>query len=199
LSVPLANRPPDGQGDRSADDEVATDGLRAASPYRGGMRPGPRVGFRWNRDTITYSIDLWHRRYLRAPTFEEWQRAGRDHPATSTVIRVFGSWNKAIRAAGLRARGQGGGTPQPTGTQRRSSTGRWLPNDDRDCSPIQAPLNWRWPSEDILDALLRWNLRHGRAPTQRDWILASDDHPSRLTVIRAFGSWDAGLKAAELA
>ncbi len=44
------------------------------------MRSGPRDGFRWDRQTIAYAIELWHRRHLRTPTVAEWEQAGPDHP-----------------------------------------------------------------------------------------------------------------------
>ncbi len=92
------------------------------------MRPGPRDGFRWTRDTIVYAIDLWHRHHLRTPTAEEWEKAGENHPCRQTVLRRFASWNAAIHAAGYRPRPQGQSRP---GTQRRRcpNTGRWLSAD----------------------------------------------------------------------
>lgn len=89
------------------------------------MRSGPREGFRWNRETIAYAIDLWHRRHLHTPTAAEWERAGRDHPCRQTVLRVFGSWNAAIRHAGYRPRPRG--RPKERWERRRcTETGRWL-------------------------------------------------------------------------
>jgi len=90
------------------------------------MRSGPRDGFRWDRETIVYAIDLWHRRHLKTPTVAEWETAGSEHPCRHTVQRVFGSWNAAIKAAGFRARRRG--EPKGTWTRRRCpETGRWLP------------------------------------------------------------------------
>jgi hypothetical protein len=85
--------------------------------------PGPRSGFRWNRELIAYAIDLWHRKHLEAPVQDDWERAGPDHPCRLTVLRVYGTWNTAIRAAGLE--------PRPRGRNRRwirqrcPSSGRW--------------------------------------------------------------------------
>lgn len=66
------------------------------------MRSGRRVGFYWTREAIVYAMDLWHREHLRAPTLREWSYASENHPTYVTVMRRFGSWNKAIRAAGFR-------------------------------------------------------------------------------------------------
>ena len=92
------------------------------------MRSGPRDGFRWNRESIVYAIDLWHRRHLKTPTVAEWERAGHDHPCRQTVLRVFGSWSAAMRSAGFRPRSPG--TPrEPWHRVRCKQTGRWLPAD----------------------------------------------------------------------
>jgi hypothetical protein len=92
------------------------------------MKAGPRHGFMWNRQTIVYAIDLWHRRHLRTPTVAEWEAAGANHPCRQTVQRVFGSWNAAIQAAGFRPR-QRGRTRDPWQRRRCAETGRWLPGD----------------------------------------------------------------------
>ena len=62
------------------------------------MKPGPRDGFRWTRETIIYAFELWHRRHLCSPTVAEWRLAGESHPSVTTVRTVFGSWNSAIAA-----------------------------------------------------------------------------------------------------
>lgn len=72
---------------------------------------GRREGLGWDRTTIIYAMDLWHRRHLRAPTANEWRKAGVDHPTTVTVIKRFGSWNDAMRAAGFAERRRGGAKP----------------------------------------------------------------------------------------
>jgi hypothetical protein len=79
---------------------------------------------------IIYAIDLWHRRHLRIPTVMEWHRAGPDNPCRSTVMRVFGSWNAAIEAAGFHPRAQG----ESRHVRRRfrdASSGELLPVSDR--------------------------------------------------------------------
>jgi hypothetical protein len=41
-----------------------------------------------------------------------------------------------------------------------------------------------------------WHRRYLRLPTAAEWERAGVDHPSRRTVTRAFGSWNAALAAA---
>jgi hypothetical protein len=99
--------------------------------------PGPRTGFRWNRELIAYAIELWHRNHLTAPSQDDWERAGSDHPCRLTVLRVFGTWNAAISAAGL--------APRPRGRNRRWSrtrcpkSGRWCRCTATGCGAIDAP------------------------------------------------------------
>lgn len=113
--------------------------MSAAATRPGGerrvMRPGPRKGFRWRADTIVYAIELWHRRYTRAPSALEWERAGENHPSRQTVMRVFGSWNAAIEAAGFAPKRQGQNRPESRRARRRCpETGRFLPSEARTAS-----------------------------------------------------------------
>jgi hypothetical protein len=89
------------------------------------VRSGPRNGYSWDRQSIIYAIDLWHRRHLRTPTVAEWEQAGENHPCRATVQRVFGSWSAAMRAAGFRPRRRG--QPLDPWTRLRCpETGWWL-------------------------------------------------------------------------
>jgi hypothetical protein len=95
------------------------------------VRPGPRQGFRWTRETIVYAIELWHRRHLRAPSALEWERAGENHPCRQTVMRTFGSWNAAIAAAGFKPKRQGQNRPEARSNRTRCpDTGRYLRRDE---------------------------------------------------------------------
>ena len=55
-----------------------------------------------------------------------------------------------------------------------------------------------WTRETIVYAIDLWHRRHLRAPTVSDWAKAGPDHPSYPTVMRRFGSWNAGIRAAGL-
>ena len=144
------------------------------------MKPGPREGFRWTRETIIYAFELWHRRYLCSPTVAEWRRAGSDNPSATTVRSAFGSWNSAVKAAGLR--------PRQPGEARK--TGSPLVGS---ASPEAVT---RWPPPRVLERLQSWAHEHGRPPTLEEWRRAGTRHPSAATVRRLFGSWNAALVAA---
>jgi HNH endonuclease len=91
------------------------------------MRSGPRGdGLVWTRDTILYAIELWARRNGHPPAARDWNRAGEDHPSRQTVQRVFGRWNRAIRAAGYRPR-RPGELRRRNPVRRRDEKGRFLP------------------------------------------------------------------------
>jgi Homing endonuclease associated repeat len=144
------------------------------------MKPGPREGFRWTRETIIYAFELWHRRYLCSPTVAEWRRAGRDNPSATTVRSAFGSWNSAVKAAGLRPR-------RPGEARKTGSPAIEHP-------PAEAVT--RWPPPRVVERLQAWAHEHGRPPTLEEWRRAGARHPSAATVRRLFGSWNAALVAA---
>jgi hypothetical protein len=48
----------------------------------------------------------------------------------------------------------------------------------------------------ILYAIELWHRQHLRIPTTDEWDRAGPNHPSRVTVMRRFGSWNAAMAAA---
>jgi Homing endonuclease associated repeat len=57
---------------------------------------------------MSYALDLFHRRHLRAPRAKEWQRASDDNPSCRTIQARYGSWNAFLEACGYRSRRPGG-------------------------------------------------------------------------------------------
>jgi Homing endonuclease associated repeat len=55
---------------------------------------------------------------------------------------------------------------------------------------------FRWTPELILYAIELWHRQHLRIPTTDEWDRAGANNPSRVTVIRTFGSWNAAMAAA---
>jgi hypothetical protein len=55
---------------------------------------------------------------------------------------------------------------------------------------------FRWTPETIVYAITLWNRKHSRTPLTREWDQAGENHPSRQTVARVFGSWNAAIEAA---
>lgn len=55
----------------------------------------------------------------------------------------------------------------------------------------------KWSNDQIIDLIRAWADEHGDPPSARDfWRL--DDYPSHNVVIRRFGSWSNGIRAAGL-
>ncbi len=54
----------------------------------------------------------------------------------------------------------------------------------------------RWDRDRILWALRAFEREHGRPPKRTEWRRGTVDHPSDVTVVKRFGSWDAALAAA---
>jgi len=55
---------------------------------------------------------------------------------------------------------------------------------------------FRWTPETIVYAITLWYRQHSRPPFTSDWDQAGENHPSRQTVARVFGSWNQAIDAA---
>jgi hypothetical protein len=55
---------------------------------------------------------------------------------------------------------------------------------------------FRWTRETIVYAITLWYRKHSRTPLTREWDQAGENHPSRQTVSRVFGSWNEAMHAA---
>ena len=58
---------------------------------------------------------------------------------------------------------------------------------------------FRWTPETIVYAITLWYRKHSRTPFTSEWDQAGENHPSRQTVARVFGSWNAAMEAAGFA
>lgn len=61
----------------------------------------------WRAPDIIEALQVWAYAHGRPPRAYEWANATPNHPADSTVLRVFGTWNGALAAAGLDPRRSG--------------------------------------------------------------------------------------------
>jgi hypothetical protein len=63
----------------------------------------------WTRLRIIQALLAQHEQTGRVPMARDWRKSTPDHPTFQWTARLFGSWNEALQAAGLR--------PRPTGFQ----------------------------------------------------------------------------------
>jgi len=74
-------------------------GSWSAALAAAGVQPRPAArASRWSADAVIAALEVWARVHCRSPRPYDWRRAQPDHPGSSTVCRVFGSWEQALRA-----------------------------------------------------------------------------------------------------
>ena len=63
---------------------------------------GVGYGRMWGRDEILAAIRRWDLETGKQPSYTDWDIEHPGYPTNKPVVRVFGSWSAAIRAAGYR-------------------------------------------------------------------------------------------------
>jgi DNA invertase Pin-like site-specific DNA recombinase len=63
--------------------------------------PGHRDKDPWRPPEILHALQSWAEKHGRAPHTRDWAKANSEHPNDTTVIKRFGRWNAAIKAAHL--------------------------------------------------------------------------------------------------
>lgn len=66
----------------------------------------------------------------------------------------------------------------------------------RYCADCAAKRNRTWTEETVIQAIHRFNQRHGRPPLAQEWTRGAPDHPNPGTAINLFGSWANAIEAA---
>lgn len=123
---------------------------------------------RWTEERIITMLRAHARRKGRTPRQEDFLLARKTTPSWMTVVGVFGSWNKAIVAAGLKPR------------------------------PAQRLGEVLWTKAKILRAVKRFYAENERIPIKTEWDVRSRPvwTPSADTVARVFGTWNAAIETA---
>lgn len=75
-------------------------GTWTAAVRQAGLAPQKAAQVHWTRGAIVDALCSWAAVH-GVPTSGDWSRAGHGRPTHALVIRTFGSWNEALRAAGL--------------------------------------------------------------------------------------------------
>jgi hypothetical protein len=63
-------------------------------------RPQPHMS--WSDEAIVAALQRWVEQHSCAPRAIDWALGGFEHPTAATVRQHFGSWQKALQAAGVR-------------------------------------------------------------------------------------------------
>lgn len=122
----------------------------------------------WSPFEIVRAARTWTRDKGRVPTAPDWAEGMSEHPAQTTVLNMFGSWNRMLAAAGLAERGL---------RERRPIWTKQM--------VVEALLDYRmmhdrWPT---------WRDWAKPKPAGRKSLA----RPSSWTVRKLFGSWKAAL------
>jgi Homing endonuclease associated repeat len=190
---------------------------------------------RWDRAGVIDALNRWTEVEGRTPSSEQWlggrNARGRwaleypEWPATATVVRLFGSWNRALEAAGLPVKPYAFTDGEVLEALRADAArlGRAPTREEWSHRPLGMPgvgaiqthfgswnaglraaglevnkENGKWTRELAIAALCRDAKRRGRSPTSQQWSAARRSRPHSATVEKLFGSWNAGLRAAGL-
>jgi hypothetical protein len=96
----------------NAPEQIEVDGIVYLRAYDVADGKCPCCGFArgvWTAPLVVRAILDWNERYGRPPKAQEWRGASQPHrPTLTTVLDLFGTWNRAIAAAGLTPRKVGG-------------------------------------------------------------------------------------------
>jgi hypothetical protein len=151
----------------------------------------------------------------------------RDAPATNTVRLPRGEWARASAKGGRRYRRPAEWTDEEiiaalqawaTEHGRSPNSCEWISGSPGrpgslcvrrrfgswqkalGCAGLKPnrAASRNWTNEEILSALKRWTERNGRPPIHKDWGTAGSDHPCARSVTKRFGTFAAGLAAAQL-
>jgi len=199
--------------------ESWTEALQAAGVLPASLR-------RWDRAGAIEAMRAFAREHGRAPTSLDWSQSAAEHPSAGTVGALFGSWSEGLLEAGLDTHvvnwdrkmilvalqewtALHGRPPRPsqwsisdragahpTNRTVRNRFGSW--DAALRAAGVATPKTPAWNERRILTAMRKWQVKHGRRPTQKDWKSndPSGQWPSYAIVVRHCGSWPAALRTA---
>ncbi len=124
----------------AAEHRSTQSGLKRCSPRAAASAPATHTTA-WTQDEALEALRAHHRRHGQAPLYEQWAAADPTgaRPSTPTVLALCGSWNEALRQAGLAIRRHQPGRradPPPAAPQcSATSTARAPPRSPQTSAP----------------------------------------------------------------
>lgn len=181
-----------------------------------------RTRERWHNESIVLAIRAEAARRGKTPTSTDWRQAG-INPSFHTIVSKFGSWAKALDAAGLepgwskdriierlRYETDLNGDPptkldwlaeapgRPGHSTVVSIFGSWTAALTAADLVAASPGEIKWTRERIIEALQADANEHGSHPRAQDWRSKGPGRPTTQVVRRRFGSWADAIYAANL-
>ena len=182
----------------------------------------PNIRYDWTREELIELLVKFKKKLGRIPKMED-VKAAEDMPSANTYIKYFGSWNRALEAAGLKPNLKLGWTREelieflvklgeklgrtpttrdvnntedmPNACTYRNYFGSW--NNALEAAGLSPNMRYDWTREELIELLVKLGEKLGRTPVIKD-VGADKDMPSAYAYMRFFGSWNKALKAAGL-
>ncbi len=167
----------------AAEHRSTQSGLKRCSPRAAASAPATHTTA-WTQDEALEALRAHHRRHGQAPLYEQWAAADPTgaRPSTPTVLALCGSWNEALRQAGLAIRRhQPGRRADPAA--RRAAVQRYL--DGESSTTIAADLGATPPP--CSSGCERPQERRGRADAR-----AAAPGPERSALAIVARGWHTG-------
>lgn len=175
-----------------------------------------------NKRTKRTDVLVEEARRLYQPGVYGWKQIGKQLGVSATTVRRWldPEYEERSRAANLAAKKRRTGTCIDCGGITRYSGHGEQDGCSTRCVPCRKEFarasdqQQYWTRERLIDAIQRWVAEHGEPPAVPDWCPTSarylgdetraqrfENYPPRtypwfVTVVRRFGSWNAGIAAA---
>jgi hypothetical protein len=131
---------------------------------------------KYTDEELLNELIRFEKEYGRSPTEADF-RNNPEYPSYVTFQRRFGSWDNALKMAGL-----------DTNPYRHHQVELNIPEREPQKN---------YTDEELLNELIRFEKEYGRPPTEADFR-KNPEYPSYITCKRRFGSWIDALKLAGL-
>lgn len=175
----------------------------------------------WVEQELIESIQLFYEEHGKIPQTKDFEKSEGKYPSCSTIIKQFGSWNKAIEVSGFNPNVQKTWTKQeiiesiqlfveeygkiPVRRDFEKSEGKY-PNFTTvvvyfgswnraiEASGFSPNTQKAWTKQEIIHSIQLFVEKHGKIPQTRDFENSDGKYPSNPTIQKHFGSWNKAIE-----